>query len=207
LNLEAHTNKVFDTGIIDMNSRFGQILLGQILSHLNSRREKDRAEGFTLIELLVVIIIVGILSAIALPSFLNQSIKAKQSEAKAYVSSLYRGQYTYYTEKSTFTDNINNLGVGISTATTNYQYATEGDPTLLATRVTNKATSRKVGVKSYAGVLVVVKNPLNEFLLKHVICSSSNPAYIAGGTPIPNGDLDIVTNEPVCPTPGFSVDE
>ncbi|NJL42792.1 MAG: prepilin-type N-terminal cleavage/methylation domain-containing protein [Pseudanabaena sp. SU_2_4] len=140
-----------------MNSRFRQILLGQLLSHLNYKREKDRSEGFTLIELLVVIVIVGVLSAIALPSFLNQSIKAKQSEAKAYVSSLYRGQYTYYSEKSTFTNNITNLGVGISTATTNYQYASEGDPALLTTRITNKATSRKVGVKSYAGVLVVVK--------------------------------------------------
>jgi type IV pilus assembly protein PilA len=207
LNLEAHTNKVFDTGIIDMNSRFGQILLGQILSHLNSRREKDRAGGFTLIELLVVIIIVGILSAIALPSFLNQSIKARQSEAKAYVSSLYRAQYTYYSEKSTFTNSISNLGVGISVATPNYQYATEGDPTLLTTRVTNKATSRKVGVRSYAGVLVVVQNPANEAVLKHVICNSQDPAYIAGGTPIPNGDIDIVTNEPQCPTPGFANNE
>jgi type IV pilus assembly protein PilA len=205
LNLEAHTNKVFDTGIIDMNSRFGQILLGQILSHLNSRREKDRSEGFTLIELLVVIIIVGILSAIALPSFLNQSIKAKQSEAKAYVSSLYRGQYTYYTEKATFTNNINNLGVGISTSTTNYQYASEGDPTLLTTRITNKATSRKVGIRSYAGVLVIDTNALNEAVLKHVICSSQDSTYIAGGTPIPNGDL--VAGEPQCPTPGFFVDQ
>jgi prepilin-type N-terminal cleavage/methylation domain-containing protein len=207
LNLEAHTNRAFDKGIIDMNSRFRQILLGQILSHLNNKREQGRSGGFTLIELLVVIIIVGVLSAIALPSFLNQSIKAKQSEAKAYVSALYRGQYTYYSEKATFTNNITNLGVGISTATTNYQYASEGNPTLLETRITNKATSRKVGIKSYAGVLVIVKSPANEAVLKHVICNSQDSVYIAGGTPIPNGDLDIGTNEPICPTPGFSVDE
>jgi type IV pilus assembly protein PilA len=176
-----------------MNPRFEQILLRQILSHLNSKQKQGKSEGFTLIELLVVIIIVGVLSAIALPSFLNQSIKAKQSEAKAYVSSLYRAQYTYYSEKSTFTDNITNLGVGISTATTNYQYASEGDPTLLDNRITNKATSRKVGIRSYAGVLVVVKNPINEAVLKHLVCNSQDSTYIAGGTPIPHGDLDIVT--------------
>jgi len=39
-------------------------------------------QGFTLIEILVVVIIIAILSAIALPAFLNQANKAKVSSAK-----------------------------------------------------------------------------------------------------------------------------
>jgi type IV pilus assembly protein PilA len=82
------------------------------LQHL-VRKNKGN-EGFTLIELLVVIIIVGVLAAIALPSFLNQIGKARGSEAKSNLGVINRAQQSYRLENSTFASTLTNLDAQIS---------------------------------------------------------------------------------------------
>jgi type IV pilus assembly protein PilA len=54
--------------------------------------------GFTLIELLVVVLIIGILSAIAIPAFLSQTSKANDSAAKTQVGTLQTTLETYASE-------------------------------------------------------------------------------------------------------------
>jgi type IV pilus assembly protein PilE len=69
-----------------------------------------KAVGFTLIELMVVIAIVGILAAIAYPSYMDSVRKARRADAKAALSNAAQALERYYTENNTYL----NAGLGDS---------------------------------------------------------------------------------------------
>jgi type IV pilus assembly protein PilA len=137
---------------------------------LNFMASRKKNEGFTLIELLVVIIIIGILAAIALPSFLNQANKAKQSEARTYVGTLVRTQQAYYLENSEFTNSFDELAKPVAGETTNYSYRMVLDG---ASGVNVFGTSRKVPLRSYAGKAVLQAANGSEATTFGAICEAA----------------------------------
>ena len=73
-----------------------------------------RIAGLTLIELMVVLLIVGILAAVAVPSYRQYVIRAHRTEAKTALLRLAANQERHYLQNNTYTDDLSALGFGAS---------------------------------------------------------------------------------------------
>ena len=72
-----------------------------MISTLQKRLRREE-KGFTLIELLVVVIILGILTAIAIPSYLSFRGRAEDSANKANVRSIIPSLESYYADNNSY---------------------------------------------------------------------------------------------------------
>jgi len=85
----------------------------KLIQYLASRK-RVRDSGFTLVELIVVVVIIGILSSIAIPSFQNASDKAKQKEPATLLASYIKAAQAFFTEYSMNPTYSRDLGQYIS---------------------------------------------------------------------------------------------
>jgi prepilin-type N-terminal cleavage/methylation domain-containing protein len=70
----------------------------------------EKTQGFTLIELMLVVMIIGILSAIAIPAFLNYQCKAKQTEARQGLGTIAKLEENYYVHWNGYTSDLSAIG-------------------------------------------------------------------------------------------------
>jgi type IV pilus assembly protein PilA len=90
------------------------------------RSKNPLQAGFTLIEILIVVIIIGILAAIALPTFLNQADKGKANSAKSLAAGAARECQVYLVDPDPVTWN-QTTGGSASVTLTPDQAGTPGE--------------------------------------------------------------------------------
>ncbi len=78
--------------------------------------EMARARAFTLIELLVVVLIIGILSAIALPQYQVAVLKSRYVAAKMMGASLVEAEEVFYLANGEYTEDLEQLDIEVSTS-------------------------------------------------------------------------------------------
>jgi type IV pilus assembly protein PilA len=138
-----------------MNKKFLNKTTQFYLQHFLLRKN----QGFTLIELLVVVIIVGVLSAIALPNFLNQVGKARETEGKNGVGTINRAQQVYHFQlqefaslsDADFRDTTNRLGAIIISKYYSFNTSANNSDSY-ASHTAIGANASTDGIRNYGGV-------------------------------------------------------
>jgi type IV pilus assembly protein PilA len=165
-------------------------LQAKLLQHLNKKKADG---GFTLVELLVVVIIIGILAAIALPSYLNLTASSKQSEGRQNITSLVHAQQVWISENNGYASTFDVLAVGVvkgtgstdTTTSTIYDYSMAPLAGLLAGNngmgmVAKTRTDAKV--KGYTGGVNTYQNLSGQTTYSSATCEAAIPGTATPAT-------------------------
>ena len=91
-----------------------------------TRLKPAKESGFTLIEVMLVVVILGILTAVAVPSFTRYLASSKRPEAIMFLSAIANAQEVYFTENEQFSDSFDALYMSIEGATNQTATTMEG---------------------------------------------------------------------------------
>lgn len=97
-------------------------------SRLPAAVSGGRVRGFTLIELMIAIAVLGILAAVAFPSYMDSVRKSRRSEAMTALAQAQQAQEMWRGNNSAYTTALSDLGVNATTPTGYYTISLSAAP-------------------------------------------------------------------------------
>ncbi len=140
-------------------------------SKSNSRRTRLhwQQQGFTLIELLVVMVMAGVLATIALPTFLNQAARARQTKAINAVGAMNRAQHSFFYENAEFSNSVAELGFAHLNEEGDYLYDVKGN----AKTTQLIANPEDSSLRGYVGLVYLNQDAQDNAILSSLLCEGS----------------------------------
>ena len=174
----------------------GAILLATSSNKNNEKAEESNASGLAPTLLYSAVGVGGILLIFTLlnlgksdPSA-NQANRAKQSEAKTYVSTLTKGQQIFFIEKEKWAKTIEETDLGIKAESENYRYNIQNIDSIKTVDIKNypgitvqTATAKKEGLKSYLAAAYLSGSSSSDISPISLLCESNEPTTKEAGLP------------------------
>ncbi|WP_263140378.1 type IV pilin protein [Pseudomonas sp. RIT-PI-AD] len=110
----------------------------------------NTARGFTLVEMMITVAIIGILAAIAYPSYQEYVIRSNRSEGQALLSDAAAREERYFAQNNSYADTVAKLGMNADSANKLYTLSvsnvTSTTYTLTATPTGSQTRDKKCAI-------------------------------------------------------------
>lgn len=149
------------------------------MRHAASPRPNRPQSGFSLFELLVTMVILGILAAVALPSFTDSIRKGRRSDAVARLSDVQQAQERYRSNNSTYAGSLDDIGVSVP-STSHYSVSISNAS---ARGYTATATARSTSSQAHDHDCVQMVVRQNDGNIEYMSVNGSGTSVAAANNP------------------------